>query len=58
MTVDQLRESLSFVLTRYNVVAMAITNYNPDRDVENRTRDIAVDLIEFIRDLRMTSSSR
>ncbi len=58
MAVDQLRESLSFVLTRCSVVAMAITNYNPDRDVENRTRNIVVDLVEFIRDLRMTSSSR
>ncbi|HYI92234.1 MAG TPA: arginase family protein [Bryobacteraceae bacterium] len=58
VTIEVLRDSLSLVLTRYNVVAMAITNYNPDRDVENRTRHIIVDLIEFIRDLRSTSSSR
>jgi arginase len=58
MTLRQLRDALQFVFTRYNVAALAITNYNPDRDPQNRTRDIIAVLIQSIADLRKTSPSR
>jgi arginase family enzyme len=45
-------------MKRYRVAAFAITNYNPAKDRENRTRDIIVEILEFVLPLRRTIAYR
>jgi arginase len=58
LTTEILLDALGFTFERYNVVALAITNYNPVRDVDDRTRDILVRIIENIAGLRRAAASR
>jgi arginase len=58
LTPQQLLQSIAFVIQKCEVAALAITNYNPERDPESRTRDIIVTLIQSICDLRRTGPSR
>lgn len=58
LTVGQLGDALAETFSRFDVAALAITNYNPAHDAHNHTRDIIIDLIEMIARLRRTAASR
>jgi arginase len=58
LTLAQLHEALAFTLSHYDVAALAITNYNPDHDPDNRTRDIIIEIIESVENLRKVPASR
>lgn len=58
LTVETLVDALVLTFSRYTVKAIALVNYNPSRDCEGRTRDIAVLLIEEIARLREDAASR
>jgi arginase family enzyme len=55
---EALLNAIGFVMNRYRVAAFAITNYNPAKDRENRTRDIIVEILEFVLPLRRTIAYR
>jgi arginase len=57
-TAPALLDAVAFAMKRYDVAAVAITNYNPFQDQENRTRDIIASILEFIIRLRRTAASR
>ena len=42
LSFDQLETALRVVRGRYPVAAAALTNYNPERDVDFRTRDLGL----------------
>jgi arginase len=55
LTVDQLERILREVASRRRIAALAVTNYNPDRDRDNTTRDIIVSpLPKILQELRTT----
>jgi arginase len=58
LTVDALLDALAFAFERYTVAALAIVNYNPSRDIDHRTRDVVVRLIEEVARLRRDVGSR
>jgi arginase len=58
LSVVQLLDALAYATDRYQVAAVAITNYNPEKDMRNRTRDIVVQIIEEVDRLRKTAPSR
>jgi arginase len=58
LTPGKLMDALTFTFDRYRVAALAIANYNPEQDVDNRTLDIIVILIEHIERLRRDARCR
>jgi arginase len=58
LTMQALLDAIAFSMARYDVAALAITNYNPFQDRDNRTRDIIANILEFIMPLRWTAASR
>src|SRR5436190_20841456 len=58
VSAEDLFTALRRSFERYRVAALAITNYNPERDQQNRTRDIIVSIIEHVHGLRRSNTSR
>jgi arginase len=58
LTVESLVDALTFTFDSYTVAALAIVNYNPSCDIEHRTRDVIVLLIEEIARLRKAVATR
>ena len=58
LSVAQLLGALAFKFARFKVAALAITNYHPAKDVSNRTRDIAVEIVLEVERLRRNAASR
>lgn len=54
----ELFDAVAFTFQRYEPVALAITNYNPERDPDSRTLNIVIQPIEHIVRLRRTAASR
>jgi arginase len=57
-TVEELAVALTEVVGRCQVSALAITNYNPSKDVENRTRNVILQLIAQVSRLHANCASR
>ena len=53
-----LTDALAFTFESRRVAAVAVVNYNPDRDQANRTRNIIVELLRDIDRLRRTHGTR
>jgi arginase len=48
LSVESLIDAIACTFNRYRVAALTIANYNPEKDIDNRTRDIVVQLIHQI----------
>ena len=57
-TSAELLAALAEVFRRCQIAALAITNYNPLKDVDHRTRNIVLDLIAHVSRLRGDCASR
>ncbi|HYP08523.1 MAG TPA: arginase family protein [Bryobacteraceae bacterium] len=58
LTEEKLLKALDSTFQRYKVEALAIANYNPSFDIDHRTRNIAVRVIEEVSRLRQAVASR
>jgi arginase len=58
LSVESLIDAIACTFSRYRVAALTIANYNPEKDIDDRTRDIVVQLIHHIDRLRRTAASR
>ena len=57
-SVEELHEALDAVFGRCRIAALAITNYNPSKDVDHRTRNIVLDSVAHVSRLRGDRASR
>jgi arginase len=57
-TVEELEGAIAQVFERCDVAALAITNFNPSKDVNNRTRNVILDLIGHVSRLHGDRASR
>jgi arginase family enzyme len=58
LSLEALMDAIACTFNRYRVAALTFANYNPEKDIENRTRGVVVQLIDQIDRLRRTAASR